>query len=168
MLACNLISFGSVGQETINFINDNPSNWWLRSNTKGHVTGSAFIVDKTRSYSLLTHHVKLNKWLQLGGHCDIPDVLGTAHREAIEESGISDICIVSYTVFDIDIHTIPKGQEEEHKHYDIRYLFEADINSPIDFSDESHDVKWINLDDVHNYNDNEGLMRMVRKVNWKE
>ena len=168
MLSYDLISFGSVGQEIIHFVNNNPTDWWLRSNIKGHIVGSAFIVDKSRTYSLLTHHKKLNKWLQLGGHCDIPNVLKTANREAIEESGISDISIVSTAVLDVDIHTIPDGKEPTHTHYDIRYLFEADINAPIIVSNESKDVKWIKLDEVHNYNNSESLMRMVRKVISKE
>ena len=36
----------------------------------GHVTGSAWLVNRTMSHVLLTHHKKLNKWLQLGGHSD--------------------------------------------------------------------------------------------------
>ncbi len=36
----------------------------------GHVTGSAWIVNKARDAALLTHHKKLNIWVQLGGHAD--------------------------------------------------------------------------------------------------
>jgi 8-oxo-dGTP pyrophosphatase MutT (NUDIX family) len=165
MLLEDLLSFGSCGQQITDFIENNPTDWWLRSNTKGHIVGSAFIMDKTRTYTLLTHHTKLNKWLQLGGHCDISDVLETAHREANEESGISNISIVSMNIFDVDIHAIPGGKEPEHIHYDIRYLFEADIDSPIIVSSESKDVKWIRLDEVQDYNSSENLMRMVRKIN---
>ena len=34
----------------------------------GHVTGSAWIVDAGGRKVLLTHHRKLNLWLQPGGH----------------------------------------------------------------------------------------------------
>src|SRR5882672_12642051 len=36
----------------------------------GHVTGAAWIVSTDRRRSLLTHHRKLDRWLQLGGHAD--------------------------------------------------------------------------------------------------
>src|SRR5262249_23121946 len=56
----------------------------------GHLTGSAWIVDKDRSYALLTHHAKLNIWVQLGGHVENDsDMLTAAWREAREESGLN-------------------------------------------------------------------------------
>ena len=33
----------------------------------GHVTGSAWIIDQAGQRILLTHHRKLNMWIQLGG-----------------------------------------------------------------------------------------------------
>jgi 8-oxo-dGTP pyrophosphatase MutT (NUDIX family) len=164
MLIDDLKGFGIEGQQIIEFITNNPNDWWSRTNIKGHVVGSAFIADKARTHTLLTHHAKLNKWLQLGGHCDIPDVLKTALREASEESGISDISIVSHNIFDVDVHSIPEGKEPTHTHYDVRYLFEVDINSSIIVSSESKDVKWIRLDEVWKYNNTVSLMRMVQRL----
>ena len=36
----------------------------------GHITGSAWIVSTAGDRCLLTHHRKLDRWLQLGGHAD--------------------------------------------------------------------------------------------------
>lgn len=56
----------------------------------GHITASVFLINATRDKVLLTHHAKLGKWLQLGGHCDgIKDPFFNAHKEAYEESGLS-------------------------------------------------------------------------------
>ena len=56
----------------------------------GHVTGSALVVDRTATRVLLTHHAKVGRWLQLGGHADgDPDPLAVACREATEESGLA-------------------------------------------------------------------------------
>ena len=88
----------------------------------GHITGSAWVVDPAGSRLLLTHHRKLGKWLQLGGHSDgEPDTLAVALREAREESGLR-VRPISNAVLDIDIHTIPalKG-EPAHLHYDVRF-----------------------------------------------
>jgi 8-oxo-dGTP pyrophosphatase MutT (NUDIX family) len=60
----------------------------LRSCVPGHLTGSAWIVSPDRTRTLLTHHLKLDKWLQLGGHADGDgDLAAVALREAQEESG---------------------------------------------------------------------------------
>src|SRR5215510_11521790 len=89
------------------FVAANP-NCFERSLQIGHVTGSAWIVDLDRTHALLTHHRKLNKWLQLGGHADgDPDILRVALREAREESNLDAIRPVSENIFDVDIHVIP-------------------------------------------------------------
>src|SRR5512134_1717771 len=71
------------------FVRANPD-CFERSNPEGHVTGSAWIVSADRRSFLLTHHRKLGRWLQLGGHADgDPDPLRVALREAQEESGMT-------------------------------------------------------------------------------
>lgn len=62
---------------------------YQRTHLPGHLTGSAWIVDTTRQNVLLTHHAKLNRWLQPGGHADgDEDIAGVALREAEEETGV--------------------------------------------------------------------------------
>ncbi len=130
----------------------------------GHVTGSAWIVDETGTQTLLMHHRKLDRWFQPGGHCDgDPDVQGVARREAWEETG-AEVWPAGEGIFDIDIHTIPaRKQEPEHLHYDIRFLFRADAAKQLLINEESNEIKWIPLNEVHLYNDEESMMRMVRK-----
>ena len=41
-----------------------------RSCEPGHITGSAWVVNPARSHVLLTHHRKLKRWFQPGGHSD--------------------------------------------------------------------------------------------------
>src|SRR3979490_420970 len=85
----------------IAFVEDNPQ-CFERSLEIGHITASAWLIDKTGSHALLTHHKKLNRWLQLGGHCDgDPDVIAVAIKEAQEESGIKEIVPVSRSIFDL-------------------------------------------------------------------
>src|SRR5207253_2429971 len=97
-----------------------------RSLVVGHITGSAWIVDPARSRCLLTHHRKLDRWLQLGGHADgEADVLAVAMREAREESGLTSLRAVSTAIFDCDVHAIPERKAERehyHYHYDVRFL----------------------------------------------
>lgn len=137
-----------------------------RTLLEGHVTGSAWIVDLERTHVLLTHHGKLDKWLQLGGHADGDwNVLEVALREAREESGLSSIRAVGDGIFDVDIHAIPaRGAEPEHFHYDVRYLLEADRGEMLRMSSESKDLQWVAMERVAELTGEESVLRMVRKM----
>ncbi|MDZ7900489.1 MAG: NUDIX hydrolase [Arcicella sp.] len=151
-------------QQTISFVKENPD-CFERSLLIGHVTGSAWIVDKSHQFTLLTHHRKLDKWFQTGGHCDgDSDVMNVALKEAQEETGLSDIQAINPNIFDIDIHEIPERKGiPTHLHYDVRFLFEADINEPLTVSSESTGLAWVALSEVSKLNDSESIIRMVRK-----
>ncbi len=139
-----------------------------RSLAIGHVTGSAWIVDRDRTHALVTHHRKLEKWLQLGGHADgDSDILRVALREAREESSLQAIRPVSEQIFDVDIHAMAPARGSEpaaHFHYDVRFLFEADREAALAVSEESRSLAWVPLDQVAELNGEESVLRMVRKT----
>ncbi len=132
----------------------------------GHVTASAWVIDRERAHALLTHHVKLGKWLQLGGHCDGDgDVLRVALREVEEESGLAGVkALLGGAIFDVDVHEIPaRGDEPAHAHYDIRFLIEADRLEPLRISGESHDVRWVPFEAIPQLSTDESVLRLLRK-----
>jgi 8-oxo-dGTP pyrophosphatase MutT (NUDIX family) len=131
----------------------------------GHVTGSAWIVNPAGDRALLTHHRKLDRWLQLGGHADgDPDILAVALREAREESGLSDVRPLSEAIFDLDVHPIPaRGAEPRHLHYDVRFLLEADDAAPLTISHESKDLAWVDLAEIARYSTEASITRMTAK-----
>lgn len=143
------------------------SDCFERSLKFGHVTGSAWLVNKAGTHVLLTHHRKLNKWFQLGGHADgNPDILDVAMREAREESGLGDIVPVGNQIFDIDIHVIPERKSDpEHFHYDIRYALQVAGRDAYTVSDESHDLAWVEIDKLDQVTREESMLRMAAK--WK-
>lgn len=151
--------------DTIRFVEAN-ADCLLRSCVPGHLTGSAWIVDPTRTRTLLTHHRKLEKWLQLGGHADgDPDLHQVALREAREESGLTRLRLVRPEVFDVDRHLIPsRGLEPEHYHYDLRFMIEADPAEPVQVSNESKELAWVDIARVPELNPEESMARMVRKT----
>lgn len=137
-----------------------------RTCVPGHLTASAWVVDGVRQRTLLTHHRKLDRWLQLGGHVDgDSDLAAAAMREAREESGLTQLKLVTGEIFDVDRHLIPAGGvEPAHWHYDVRFLIEADPGEPLVVTSESKDLAWVNLTDVARLNPEESLHRLVRKT----
>jgi 8-oxo-dGTP pyrophosphatase MutT (NUDIX family) len=137
-----------------------------RANLAGHVTASAWIVNPERTAVVLLHHRKLGRWLQLGGHVDgDPDIRRAAQREAREESGLRTLRALGESIYDIDVHRVPaRGAEPEHDHYDVRMAYEADPRESLVRNDESHDVRWIPLTDLEQYDIDESVRRLARKV----
>lgn len=151
--------------ETILFVEANSDCLW-RTQLTGHLTGSAWIVSPDRTQVLLTHHRKLNKWLQLGGHADgDPDLAAVALREAREESGLTRLGLASTEIFDVDRHWIPERKAElAHWHYDLRFTIEADPSETLVVTNESKDLAWVPLPEVVALNAEESMARMVRKT----
>lgn len=131
----------------------------------GHFTGAAWLVSGDGERVLLTHHRKLGRWLQLGGHADgNADLAAVALREAQEESGLRGLT-VGKELFDIDRHWIPERLGEPgHWHYDARFVVRTSVDEHFVVSDESHALEWrpiaLMVGDVTL---DESLRRMARK-----
>ncbi len=135
-----------------------------RSNLYGHVTGSVWLLSPDRHHVLLTHHKKLNTWVQPGGHADGDGCISrVALTEVHEESGISKIELLSESIFDIDIHPIPRiGDVPEHLHFDVRYLCVAG-NTRYVVSEESHDLAWAPITGISEFTGDASVIRMADK-----
>jgi 8-oxo-dGTP pyrophosphatase MutT (NUDIX family) len=167
-----LAHYSSAYPEEISFVEDflkllQHPRFFYRDHLPGHMTASCWIVDEERSAVLLTHHAKLNRWLQPGGHADgDEDILAVAWKEAREETGLRSLRLLKDSIFDIDIHPIPARKDfPEHLHFDIRFLFSASKDEKFIISEESHDLAWILTDDVQSKTDNNrSMLRMNEKA----
>jgi len=140
---------------------------FYRDHLPGHVTASAWVVDENKTHALLVHHAKLDKWLQPGGHADGDEnILDVATREVNEETGLEELTLLVPGIFDLDIHPIPARNDfPEHLHYDIRFAFIASQQEKLKISDESHDLKWVNLKEVPEITQqNSSILRMIQKT----
>ena len=148
----------------LQFVSSQP-NCFERTLQIGHITGSAWLVNATGTHVLLTHHRKLDKWLQLGGHADgDSDLWRVVLRELREESGLRSIFPVFENIFDLDIHHIPRlGNETEHLHYDVRFAMQATESTRYMVSEESHDLSWFAIKNLQAFTQEESLLRMARK-----
>jgi 8-oxo-dGTP pyrophosphatase MutT (NUDIX family) len=153
-------------QKTLYFLS-NYDLFWQSTHAFGHVTASAWILSNDHSKALLTYHAKLQRWFQLGGHIEPTDanIYDASTREAIEESGLKTITLVSKDIFDIDVHLIPVSKTgfPAHWHFDIRFLFKT-IDQSLTISSESEDLQWVPLDKIEELTQSESVLRMVRKT----
>jgi 8-oxo-dGTP pyrophosphatase MutT (NUDIX family) len=121
---------------------------FVRARVDGHFTGSAWVVSADGRRTLLTHHRKLDRWLQPGGHADGDmDLARVALREADEETGVAGLRLgEGDAIFDLDRHWIPeRGEVAGHWHYDVRYVVRAGDDEQFVVSDESHDLAWVDV-----------------------
>jgi len=129
--------------QLLDWIERHPEDAHRRTCLAGHLTCGSLLLDAARERVLLTHHRKLDCWLQFGGHCDgDANLRGVAWRETVEESGIVPAWM-SESPIDLDVHTIPaRPGEPEHLHLDVRYLAVAPEGATEVCSEESHALGW--------------------------
>jgi 8-oxo-dGTP pyrophosphatase MutT (NUDIX family) len=151
-------------EDTLSFVNQH-MNCFSRGNQVGHITGSSLIINEGATHTLLHHHRKIDKWIQLGGHSDDDsNTLRVALTEAEEESGLTGFRVVSEDIFDIDVHEFPAmANLKAHLHYDVRFLLQISSDLPLNKIDrESKDIAWIPLERIMQDDDFVLVRKLVR------
>lgn len=161
----------ALRRRLLSFLAVHPTEAHLRSCRPGHLTASALVIARDSGQVLLMHHRKLQRWLQMGGHCDGDTNLpAVALKEASEESGLEGLRILPRIV-DIDIHPIPaRGDIPEHLHYDSRFLVFADTAVPPVSNEESDGLRWLDVDAAHDLTDDDSVRRLLpwARKSWAE
>ena len=109
-----------------------------------HLTASTLVVSADRRRVLLTLHAKARQWFQFGGHCESDDetLAGAALREALEESGLSDLDLDPVPV-QLSEHPVPFCDPRGGVHHlDVRFVAVAAADALHAASEESLDVRW--------------------------
>ena len=154
-------------RERMLFLLDEYPNCFERSLLHAHFTASAWLVNRELTHCLLTHHTKLDRWLQIGGHADgETELRKVCLKEVTEESGLQNICLADGEIFDLDIHLIPERKGiPAHDHYDVRFLVYGNMEEEIRFNHESKSMKWLKLEEARTYyRKNDSIARMINKT----
>jgi 8-oxo-dGTP pyrophosphatase MutT (NUDIX family) len=133
-------------QVYLDHLAEHPDGLW-KACPAGHLTASGLVVDPARGRVLLTLHRKLNRWLQMGGHCEPGDatLADAALREATEESGVEGLTLLEGGPVRLDRHPIPPPCRW---HLDVQYAVLAPPDAVHAVSEESLDVRWFAYDEV--------------------
>ena len=142
-------------------------NYLSRENEYGHMTSSAFVLNKERTKIIMIHHNLYNSWGWMGGHADgDSDLLHVAIKEAQEESGLKNIKAISEDILILDTlsvlgHTKKGKYVPAHVHLSVAFALEADENNSLHIKeDENSGVKWVPIDQMVKLSD-ESFMKYV-------
>jgi len=140
-------------KQILDLISRNPDTILTRACEYAHMTAASMIINEKRDKVLMIYHNIYNSWSWTGGHADgDTDLLKTAMREAMEETGIKTLRPLKESVFSVDILPVwghfKRGKYvSSHLHLNLSYLFEADESEALSIKeDENSGVRWIPID----------------------
>jgi len=131
----------------------------------GHITASGVVLTRDRARVLLVFHRRLRRWLQPGGHVEPADddLVETARREVLEETGVGLDPGVAPRLVGVDVHQIPaRADEPPHWHHDLvfRFMAQGDRIAP----EWGREVRWCDVDRLGDYDADEALRRAVARA----
>lgn len=146
-----------------------------RNNEFGHFTASSWVVSKERTKVLMIYHNIYQSWAWTGGHADgEADLLNVAIRELKEETGVTDVKVLSPDIFSLEIicvngHVKRGKYVSSHVHLNVTYLLEVDEKEMLKIKeDENSGVKWIKIEEVEKVVNEKWVEENVyRKINEK-
>ncbi|MDR0297060.1 MAG: NUDIX hydrolase [Streptococcaceae bacterium] len=127
----------------------------LTRDALAHFTASAIVLNPQHDKILGIFHKIYQSWGWLGGHADGDgDLLAVARREVEEESGLTELKILSDAPISIEDLTVAghvhrtRGYVSAHLHLNVTFLFEADDTALLRQNKaETGGIAWIPIDE---------------------
>lgn len=148
------------------------ANILLRENEAFHFTASSWIVNPERTRVLMLYHNIYHSWAWSGGHADGDgDLLHVALREAMEETGLTQLHAVSTQPISLEILPVAAHFKRgkyvaPHLHLNLTYLIEADDRQPLRIkADENSDLRWFTPEEAVAASTEEDMQPIYCKLN---
>jgi 8-oxo-dGTP pyrophosphatase MutT (NUDIX family) len=136
-----------------------------------HMTSSGVILNPTLDKMLMIHHKLYDTWAWTGGHADgDDDPLGTAIREAQEETGIENIVplgtkAVSIEVLPVFGHQKNGAYVSTHLHFNVSYILIAEESEILSVNEEeTNGVEWVPLSRIPEYSNEPFFVDIYQKI----
>jgi 8-oxo-dGTP pyrophosphatase MutT (NUDIX family) len=133
-----------------------------------HVTASALIVHPATGRVLLRWHQRQQGWLQVGGHGDPgeTDPLAIAVREAVEETGLTDLAPwPDAGIKHVVIVSVPAGKgEPAHEHADVRFFMATGRPDTARAENEHAPLRWLSLAQAREATSESNLLQTLARV----
>ncbi|HBU28077.1 TPA: hypothetical protein DEB00_03110 [Candidatus Uhrbacteria bacterium] len=135
-------------------------------------TVSAFIVHEDKI--LLVHHIKLNKWLQIGGHVELDEDTDQAlMREIKEECGLKVEVLSDLCPCEPDAQTTPLLRphflnihwvSNTHRHCDLGYVCRAITAEPKLEEEGAYAIGWFTKEQLEELDTVPNLRQLATKA----
>ncbi len=142
-----------------------------RDSLAAHMTASAIVVNQTRDKVLFAYHLIYQSYGWLGGHADGEfDLESAAKREAMEESGLSEVRLLYPSIASIEVIHVSHHMKQsvivsDHLHLNVSYLFEADDRLPIAIKeDENSAIAWVPISQINKVVTEERMIEIYQKI----
>lgn len=142
-----------------------------RKNEIGHMTASAWILNKEKTKVLMIYHNIYRSWAWVGGHADGEEnLLEVALRETKEETGVTKVVPIDENIFSLQIVAVDGHKKRgkyvaTHVHLDSCFLLEVDEKETLKIKkDENSGVKWIPLEEVIKESTEERMYPIYQKL----
>lgn len=142
-----------------------------RSCRMAHMTSSGFIMNRSLTKTLMIHHNIYDAWGWTGGHADGDrDLLEVAVKEALEETGISQVEPLTREMITLDIIPVPghvkRGEYVNvHLHLNATYVLIAHEDEEVSVkADENSGVKWIDVEELEKEVNEPEMIPIYRKI----
>lgn len=123
-----------------------------------HFTASSIIFNETFDQMLMIYHKMYDSWSWTGGHLDgNMDFLEVAKKEAIEETGVSELKVISSSPVGIEalpvwFHVKRGLPVSSHMHLNVSFAFVASDKTKLIINhEETNGVRWIKISEYKKY-----------------
>lgn len=142
-----------------------------RTLLNAHFTSSIIVLNDSMSHVLMVFHNIYQSWSWIGGHNDGDDnFLQVAIKELKEETGLENFEMLDRNFISIETLAVKEHDKNglkvpSHIHHNISYVAIASMAEAVRPKfDENSGVRWLEVDKLHQYINEEHMIDIYKKI----